>query len=98
MGEELAKDRKVACDDGFVQRLNAIFDRALTTVNEPSFLTPFLYNYVPGHQYQSVIRSRQSVTQFHGGNNGLPGNSDGGALEAHIMVCFIVCGFRKSSK
>lgn len=54
--------------------------------NEPSFNTPFLYNYLPRRQHRSVFRSRQVVNQFYRITpSGLPGNSDGGALDSWLV-------------
>ena len=54
--------------------------------NEPSFATPFLYNYLPGRQHKSVLRSRQTVdTYYTAAANGLPGNSDAGALDSWLV-------------
>jgi predicted alpha-1,2-mannosidase len=54
--------------------------------NEPSFATPFLYNYLPGRQWKSVLRSRQTVDLYYGPNaNGVPGNSDAGALDSWLL-------------
>jgi len=41
--------------------------------NEPSFATPFLYNYLQGRQYKSVLQSRQVLDQYYNtGPSGLP--------------------------
>ncbi|GME23223.1 Glycosyl hydrolase 92 [Neofusicoccum parvum] len=54
--------------------------------NEPSFGTPFLYNYLGRRQHKSVMRARQTVDQYYGiGPSGLPGNSDGGALDSWMV-------------
>ena len=50
--------------------------------NEPSFSTPFLYNYLPQRQHKSVQRSKEIIDQYYSdGPSGLPGNSDAGALD-----------------
>lgn len=54
--------------------------------NEPSFATPFLYNYLQGRQVMSVVRGRQIVNQYYNtGPSGIPGNSDAGALDAWLI-------------
>jgi len=54
--------------------------------NEPSFATPFLYNYLQGRQYKSVLRSRQTVNTYYSSSpSGLPGNSDAGALDSWLI-------------
>ncbi|EKG18302.1 Glycosyl hydrolase 92 [Macrophomina phaseolina MS6] len=54
--------------------------------NEPSFTTPFLYNYFARRQHRSVLRARQVVNQYYGVSpSGLPGNSDGGALDSWLV-------------
>lgn len=54
--------------------------------NEPSFMTPFLYNYLPQRQHKSVQRSREVVDQFyHTGRSGIPGNDDAGAMGSWLV-------------
>jgi putative alpha-1,2-mannosidase len=54
--------------------------------NEPSFGTPFLYNYMGRKQWKSVMRSREVVNQYYSnGRDGVPGNSDAGALESWMV-------------
>jgi putative alpha-1,2-mannosidase len=54
--------------------------------NEPSFSTPFLYNYLQGRQYKSVMRSREVVNQYYLPTpSGLPGNSDAGAIDSWLI-------------
>lgn len=49
------------------------------------FNVPYLYNYVD-RQDLSVSRSRQVAKQYYGiGTNGLPGNSDAGAMETWLL-------------
>ncbi|KAL2839080.1 glycosyl hydrolase family 92-domain-containing protein [Aspergillus pseudoustus] len=53
--------------------------------NEPDFATPYLYNYI-NKQYKSVQRSRDLAYQyFHDASNGLPGNSDAGAMNTWLL-------------
>ncbi|KAL2838781.1 glycosyl hydrolase family 92-domain-containing protein [Aspergillus pseudodeflectus] len=53
--------------------------------NEPDFATPYLYNYI-NKQYKSVQRSRELAYQyFHDAPNGLPGNSDAGAMNTWLL-------------
>ncbi|KAM0263166.1 hypothetical protein ACHAQJ_001321 [Trichoderma viride] len=54
--------------------------------NEPSFGTPFLYNYLPGRQYKAVNQSRVNIDgNYFAGANGLPGNSDAGAMDSWML-------------
>ena len=54
--------------------------------NEPSFNTPFLYNYLQGRQYKSVQRSREIVNEYYTTSpSGLPGNSDAGAVDSWLI-------------
>ncbi|KAL8362825.1 hypothetical protein RB601_008864 [Gaeumannomyces tritici] len=54
--------------------------------NEPSFMTPFLYSYIPGKQHKSANRSRAIVDEFyHAGRNGIPGNDDAGAMSSWLV-------------
>ncbi|KAL3496950.1 glycosyl hydrolase family 92-domain-containing protein [Aspergillus germanicus] len=53
--------------------------------NEPDFATPYLYNYI-NKQYKSVQRSRELAYQyFHDATNGIPGNSDAGAMNTWLL-------------
>ncbi|EFR04110.1 glycosyl hydrolase [Nannizzia gypsea CBS 118893] len=54
--------------------------------NEPSFFTPFLYNYLPGRQWKSVLRLRDTVNSYYNTQpSGLPGNSDAGAIDSWLV-------------
>jgi putative alpha-1,2-mannosidase len=58
----------------------------LSLGNEPSFGTPFLYNYLPGRQYKAVNQSRVNIDEnYFAGSNGLPGNSDAGAMDSWML-------------
>lgn len=53
--------------------------------NEPDFATPYLYNYL-NKQHKSVERSRALANQYyHNSNNGVPGNSDAGAINSWLI-------------
>ncbi|KAI8931791.1 hypothetical protein NX059_011428 [Plenodomus lindquistii] len=61
----------------------------ITTINnvanEPDFQTPYLYHYI-NKQFKSVERSRQLANDFYNTrSNGIPGNSDAGALNAWLV-------------
>jgi putative alpha-1,2-mannosidase len=61
----------------------------ITTINnvanEPDFQTPYLYHYL-NKQWKSVERSRQLSNDFYfNTSNGIPGNSDAGALNAWLV-------------
>lgn len=72
--------------DNFIDRLETFFNHSLFNPgNEPSFTTPFLYNFA-GRQDLSVLHSRSVAKQYyHPTPNGLPGNSDAGAMESWIL-------------
>ena len=54
--------------------------------NEPSFMTPFLYNYVRGKQWKSVMRSAAILDEFyHAGPSGIPGNDDAGSMSSWLV-------------
>ncbi|KAI2639052.1 glycoside hydrolase family 92 protein [Hypomontagnella submonticulosa] len=54
--------------------------------NEPSFMTPFLYNYFPKRQHKSVQRSREVVDQYYNtGRSGIPGNDDAGSMSSWLV-------------
>ncbi|KAF1940480.1 alpha-1,2-mannosidase family protein [Clathrospora elynae] len=70
----------------FVDRLNKIFDLGFFNAgNEPSFTTPYLYNFVDGEQWRSVNRSRYISSLYNAWEKGLPGNSDAGAMESNLL-------------
>lgn len=65
---------------------NGVGDTLYNPGNEPSFATPFIYNYLPQRQWKSVLRSREIVNQYYSiGPSGLPGNSDAGALDSWLI-------------
>ena len=65
---------------------NGIGSTLFNPGNEPSFATPFLYNYLQGRQYKSVLRSRQTVNEYYTTSpSGLPGNSDAGAIDSWLI-------------
>lgn len=83
--------------DKFVDRLEKMFTPGLYSGNaqfnytifnpgnEPSFTTPYLYNYV-GRQDLSVKRSRFVAKSYYGTSaSGLPGNSDAGAMQTWLL-------------
>lgn len=82
-------------EDEFIQRLNDMYplygNKIVDVGNEPSFLTPFLYNFV-NQQYRTVELVRFIVyTYFDTGKNGLPGNSDAGSMQSWLI--FSLLGF-----
>ncbi|KAI9798482.1 MAG: hypothetical protein M1833_004748 [Piccolia ochrophora] len=53
--------------------------------NEPDFASPYLFNFV-GRQDLSVARSRSVATEYYTtAPDGLPGNSDGGAMQSWLL-------------
>ena len=73
---------------------NGIGNTLFNPGNEPSFSTPFLYNYFGRRQWKSVLRSRQTVNQYYNiGPSGLPGNSDAGAVDSWLIWNMLVRGF-----
>jgi predicted alpha-1,2-mannosidase len=65
---------------------NGIGDTLFNPGNEPSFSTPFLYNYIQGRQWKSVLRSRQTVDLYYTtAASGIPGNSDAGAVDSWLV-------------
>ncbi|KAI0269962.1 glycosyl hydrolase family 92-domain-containing protein [Gloeopeniophorella convolvens] len=75
----------------FVARLDATFANQFNNVgNEPSFMTPFLYNYVSGMQYKSVAEVRSIVNKYYNaGASGIPGNGDAGAMQSYLVWMLI---------
>jgi putative alpha-1,2-mannosidase len=85
----------------FVQRLETMFQGGLSSGNsqfnytlfnpgnEPSFSTPFLFNYV-GRQDLTVKYSRFNAKSYYAPTpSGLPGNSDAGAMESWLLWVMI---------
>lgn len=72
--------------DVFVERLQTFFgDGLFNPGNEPSFTTPYLFNYV-GRQDLTVYYTRwYAQTYYSATPAGLPGNSDAGAMESWIL-------------
>ncbi|KAI0478635.1 family 92 glycoside hydrolase [Xylariaceae sp. FL0804] len=88
--------------DAFVARLEAMFTPGLSSDNsqfgytlfnpgnEPSFTTPYLFNFVPGHQHRAVYHSRSVADSYYAPTpGGLPGNSDAGAMESWLLWSMI---------
>ncbi|KAF2765910.1 hypothetical protein EJ03DRAFT_299357 [Teratosphaeria nubilosa] len=92
-------------DEKFLQRLDVSFVPGLGSSvganndagsalfnpgNEPSFITPWLYNYVPGHQWKTANQTRATVDAFYSdAPHGYPGNIDGGALPSWLIWTLI---------
>ncbi|KAJ1309607.1 hypothetical protein OPQ81_006379 [Rhizoctonia solani] len=54
--------------------------------NEPSFQTPFLYNYINGKQYKTVEKTRFIVNKYYSlARSGIPGNQDAGAMATWLL-------------
>lgn len=83
----------------FISRLNMMFkpnvnptsrssgfnNTLINPGNEPSFTTPYLYNFV-GRQDLSVKQSRFIAQSYYSTTTGgLPGNSDSGAMESWLI-------------
>ncbi|KAI1443281.1 glycoside hydrolase family 92 protein [Annulohypoxylon stygium] len=65
---------------------NSIGSTIFNPGNEPSFMTPFLYNYFSKRQHKSVQRSREVVDQYYNpGRSGIPGNDDAGAMGSWLV-------------
>jgi len=77
-------------DEAFERRLDTFFDHGYYNVaNEPSFLTPCLYDWV-GKPEKSEARIRKIIEDnFSDKADGLPGNDDGGAMSSWL-VCHLL--------
>jgi predicted alpha-1,2-mannosidase len=74
--------------DNFTQRLNTLLDPSNHLVNmgnEPSFASPYLYNFV--NQQSLSVKASRSIArlQYQPGPAGLPGNSDAGAMQSWLL-------------
>ncbi|KAF2088701.1 glycoside hydrolase family 92 protein [Saccharata proteae CBS 121410] len=85
----------------FVNRLNTFFapgvysgnsdfnNTIFNPGNEPSFTTPYLYNFV-GRQDLAVKEVRFAATTYYNtGTSGIPGNSDAGAMQSWLLWAMI---------
>ena len=72
--------------EAFRQRLDTFFDNGHYNVGtEPSFLTPYLYQYI-GRPDLSARRVSQIVNRYFSDTpDGLPGNDDSGAMSAWLV-------------
>lgn len=72
--------------DAFIARLEIMFSQGFFNPgNEPSFTTPYLFNYV-GRQDLTVYYTRWYAKRYYAPTpTGLPGNSDAGAMESWIL-------------
>jgi predicted alpha-1,2-mannosidase len=93
--------------DRFEQRLDTFFTKKSVSTNpytsgyynvsnEPSFLTPLMYNYI-GKPWKSAAVTRKIMHEsFKTGIDGLPGNDDSGSMSAwyifHSMGFYPVAG------
>lgn len=72
--------------DAFVQKLDTFFDSYFDPSNEPSFHTPYLYNFAgrpdkTEERVHTVLTTRYAATP-----GGLPGNDDSGATSAWYVL------------
>ncbi|KAI5795261.1 glycosyl hydrolase family 92-domain-containing protein [Geopyxis carbonaria] len=91
--------KRMGGDTTFIARLSKMFEpnsnpngdtRFGKTIfnpgNEPSFASPYLFNFVPGNQWRSVAASRHIARSYYStAANGLPGNSDAGAMQSWLL-------------
>jgi predicted alpha-1,2-mannosidase len=74
--------------DAFVRRLNTLMDpknNIFNPGNQPSFTSPYLYNFV-NRQDLSVSQSRRvAKTFYNAGPAGVPGASDAGSMQSWIL-------------
>ncbi|KAI9743063.1 MAG: hypothetical protein M1818_003358 [Claussenomyces sp. TS43310] len=80
-------------NDTFYSRLETMFTPGANPgssgiifdpTNEPTFNVPYLYNYI-NRQDRSVFHSRAIAKLYGTGSNGLPGNSDAGAMQTFLL-------------
>nr|XP_036576474.1 secreted glycosidase-like protein 6 [Colletotrichum truncatum]KAF6783230.1 secreted glycosidase-like protein 6 [Colletotrichum truncatum] len=65
---------------------NGIGSMLFNPGNEPSFMTPFLYNYIGRKQWKSVMRSKSILDEYyHTGAGGIPGNDDAGSMSSWLV-------------
>lgn len=84
----------IGSDSTFEKRLDDMYalygaEDIADVGNEPSFLTPYLYNYI-NKNHKTVATTRYIIhTKFGSGVKGLPGNSDAGAMQAWYFFLLI---------
>lgn len=83
----------IGSNETFISRLDDMFGlhgKEFADIgNEPSFLTPYLYNYVnANHKTAETIRYLVD-TKYSTGPSGLPGNSDAGSMQAWLFFGLI---------
>ncbi|KAF2755081.1 glycosyl hydrolase [Pseudovirgaria hyperparasitica] len=72
-------------EEGLSSRAGKLSGTIFNPANEPSFTTPYLYNFV-GRQDLAVQRSRYVAKTFYTtATNGIPGNSDAGAMQTWLL-------------
>lgn len=77
-----------------IQRLDDMYllhghEKIVDVGNEPSFATPYLYNFI-NQQYRSVELVRYIMnTYFKAGESGLPGNSDAGSMQSWVIFAMM---------
>jgi putative alpha-1,2-mannosidase len=75
--------------DAFVQKLDAFFAQYFDPGNEPSFHTPYLYNFA-GRPDKTEERVHEVLTtRYAAAPDGLPGNDDSGATSAWYVLSAI---------
>ncbi|KAL6949798.1 hypothetical protein ACO0QE_000460 [Hanseniaspora vineae] len=57
--------------------------------NEPSFLTPYLYNFINNNDRTSETLNYLTTVEFTTGVNGLPGNSDAGSMQSWLWFALV---------
>ncbi|OZJ04335.1 hypothetical protein BZG36_02374 [Bifiguratus adelaidae] len=70
----------------FLRRLDTFFEEGLYDAgNEPSFLIPYLYNYI-GRPDRTAMRTRQIIDKwFNSTANGIPGNDDAAGQDVYLI-------------
>ncbi|SSD58621.1 related to putative alpha-1,2-mannosidase [Saccharomycodes ludwigii] len=83
----------IGSKETFIERLDdmfALYGTAIADIgNEPSFLTPYLYNFVNFNDRTSETIDYIVNNKFKLGINGLPGNSDAGAMQSWLWFALI---------
>lgn len=68
----------------FEEKLDAVFEENhFDMANEPDFVYPFLYNFIPGSEHKAEKRVKLLLQKFYKNTpDGLPGNDDTGTMSA----------------